>query len=44
MKTAGIGPMYQRYNAVLQKPYIKDLARQIVGPEYSYKWAYVEKH
>ncbi|MGX7420142.1 peptide ABC transporter substrate-binding protein [Carnobacterium gallinarum] len=43
MKTAGIGPMYQRYNAVLQKPYIKDMVRQLVGPEYSYKWAYVTK-
>ncbi|MDT1997452.1 peptide ABC transporter substrate-binding protein [Carnobacterium divergens] len=44
LKTAGIGPIYQRYNAVLEKPFVKDVGMQLVGPEYSYKWAYVTSH
>ena len=42
MDTAGIAPIYQRYNAVLEKPYVKDIAAHLVGAEYSYKWAYVD--
>ena len=41
METAGIAPIYQRYNSVLEKPYVKDIAAHLVGAEYSYKWAYV---
>ena len=42
METAGIAPIYQRYNSVLEKPYVKDIAAHLVGAEYSYKWAYVD--
>ena len=40
---AGIGPVYQRANAVLEKDYVHDIGEHLVGAEYSYKWAYVEK-
>jgi oligopeptide transport system substrate-binding protein len=39
MEDAGIAPLYQRSYAVLQKPYVTDLAEHLVGAEYSYKWA-----
>ncbi len=42
MDTAGVAPVYQRVYAVLEKPYVKDLATHLVGADYSYKWAYVE--
>ncbi|MCA9766653.1 MAG: peptide ABC transporter substrate-binding protein [Carnobacterium sp.] len=42
METAGIAPIYQRYNSVLEKPYAKDIVSHLVGAENSYKWAYVE--
>lgn len=41
---AAIGPIYQRYNAILEKPYVKNIGTHLVGPEYSYKWASVENH
>ncbi|TFI65274.1 peptide ABC transporter substrate-binding protein [Carnobacterium divergens] len=44
MDTAGIAPIYQRYNSVLQKPYVKDIGVHLVGANYTYKWAYVESH
>lgn len=42
MDTAGVAPVYQRVYAILEKPYVKDLATHLVGADYSYKWAYVE--
>ncbi|MEG0267992.1 MAG: peptide ABC transporter substrate-binding protein [Carnobacterium sp.] len=38
---AAIGPIYQRYNAILKKPYVEDIGTHLVGPEYSFKWASV---
>ncbi|SEK27983.1 oligopeptide transport system substrate-binding protein [Carnobacterium iners] len=42
METAGIAPIYQRYNSVLEKPYAKDIVSHLVGAENSFKWAYVD--
>lgn len=39
---AAIVPMYYRSRLGLAKPYIKDWAWHIIGPEYSLKWAYIE--
>ncbi|MCA9766652.1 MAG: peptide ABC transporter substrate-binding protein [Carnobacterium sp.] len=41
LEEAAIGPIYQRYNAILKKPYVKDIGTHLVGPEYSFKWASV---
>lgn len=38
---AAIGPIYQRYNAILKKPYVENIGTHLVGPEYSFKWASV---
>ncbi|QDP39788.1 peptide ABC transporter substrate-binding protein [Radiobacillus deserti] len=40
---AAIAPMYQEGVAQLWKPYVKDVFKNQIGPEYSYKWAYIEK-
>ncbi len=40
---AAIAPIYQRYNAILEKPYVKNIGKHLVGPEYSFKWASIEK-
>ncbi|GEQ32903.1 oligopeptide ABC transporter substrate-binding protein [Marinilactibacillus psychrotolerans] len=42
MDTAGIAPVYQRAYAVLEKPYVKDIAVHLTGADYSYKWAHIE--
>ncbi len=39
---AGIGPLYQRGSAQLQQPYVKGVLTNSFGPDYSYKWAYIE--
>jgi oligopeptide transport system substrate-binding protein len=39
---AGIGPLYQRGTAQLQKPYVKNVYVNSFGPDYSYKWASIE--
>lgn len=39
---AAIGPLYQRGTAQLLKPYVKNVPIHPFGPEYSYKWAYIE--
>ena len=38
-----IAPVYQRANAVLEKDYVSGIAEHLVGAEYTYKWATVEK-
>lgn len=43
MKDAAIGPIYQRANAVLQKDYVEGIAEHLVGADYTYKWASVNK-
>ncbi|MDC3425424.1 peptide ABC transporter substrate-binding protein [Aquibacillus sp. 3ASR75-11] len=40
---AAIAPMYQEGVAQLWKPYVKDVFKNLIGPEYSYKFAYIEK-
>ncbi|WP_017754632.1 peptide ABC transporter substrate-binding protein [Calidifontibacillus oryziterrae] len=39
---AVLAPLYQRGRAVLQKSYVKNLIVHPFGPEYSFKWAYIE--
>lgn len=39
---AVVAPLYQRGRALLQKHYVKDLIVHPFGPEYSFKWAYIE--
>ena len=41
LEDAAIGPIYQRYNAILKKPYVENIGTHLVGPEYSFKWASV---
>ena len=43
MDDAGIGPVYQRANAVLEKDYVEGIAEHLVGADYTYKWATVNK-
>lgn len=43
MDDAGIGPVYQRANAVLEKDYVEGIAEHLVGADYTYKWAHVNK-
>ncbi|MFZ3589225.1 peptide ABC transporter substrate-binding protein [Bacillus sp. DJP31] len=39
---AGIGPLFQRGTAQLLQPYVKGVLNNSFGPDYSYKWAYIE--
>lgn len=39
---AALAPIYQRGRSVVQQPYVKDLIIHPFGPEYSYKWTYLE--
>jgi len=39
----GIAPLYYRSRLGLKKPYIKDWTWHIIGPQYSLKWADVQK-
>lgn len=41
-KDAVLAPLHQRGRAVLQKHYVKDLIVHPFGPEYSFKWTYIE--
>lgn len=43
LEEAAIGPIYQRYNAILEKPYVEDIGTHLVGPEFSFKWASVSE-
>jgi len=43
MEDAAIAPIYQRGAAQLWKPYVKGVVVHPFGPDYSYKWAYIEK-
>ncbi|TCS96911.1 peptide ABC transporter substrate-binding protein [Hazenella coriacea] len=38
----GVAPIYFRGLIFLEKPHVKGLVRHAIGPDYSYKWAYVE--
>ncbi|MDR6226898.1 peptide ABC transporter substrate-binding protein [Desmospora profundinema] len=40
---AGVAPLYYEAQAFIQKPHVKNLFRHPVGPEYSLKWARIEK-
>ncbi|MBO9128152.1 peptide ABC transporter substrate-binding protein [Bacillus sp. 165] len=40
---AAISPVYQRGVAVIEKPYVKGIAKHTFGGDYSYKWAYINK-
>ncbi|KQL54986.1 peptide ABC transporter substrate-binding protein [Heyndrickxia shackletonii] len=42
-KDAAIAPIYQKAIAVLQKPYVKGIVKHPFGPDYSYKWASIQK-
>ncbi|QAS51398.1 peptide ABC transporter substrate-binding protein [Halobacillus litoralis] len=39
---AVIAPLYQRAKAQLWKPYIKNVTANPMGPDYTYKYAYIE--
>ncbi|MBM6615500.1 peptide ABC transporter substrate-binding protein [Desemzia sp. RIT804] len=43
LEDGAIGPIYQRANAVLEKDYVSGIAEHLVGADYTYKWATVEK-
>jgi oligopeptide transport system substrate-binding protein len=40
---AGVAPLYYEGQAFIEKPYVKNLYRHPVGPEYSLKWVEIEK-
>jgi oligopeptide transport system substrate-binding protein len=40
---AAIAPLYQRGSAKLTQPYVKNVFENSFGPDYSYKWAKIEK-
>ncbi len=40
---AVIAPLYQRAKAQLWKPYVKNVTANPMGPDYTYKYAYIEK-
>ncbi|MGP4082194.1 peptide ABC transporter substrate-binding protein [Pseudalkalibacillus sp. R45] len=40
---AVLAPLYQRARAQLWQPYVKNVYTNSFGPDYSYKWAYIEK-
>lgn len=42
MEEAAIGPLYQRATSSLWKPYVKNVIRNPMGPDFSFKWAYIE--
>ncbi|QFF98243.1 peptide ABC transporter substrate-binding protein [Psychrobacillus glaciei] len=37
-----IGPVYQKGAMILEKSYVKGIAKHPFGGDYSYKWAYIE--
>ncbi|MBM6618282.1 peptide ABC transporter substrate-binding protein [Bacillus suaedaesalsae] len=39
---AALVPLYQRGSAQLWQPYVKNVYVNSFGPDYSYKWAYIE--
>jgi oligopeptide transport system substrate-binding protein len=39
---AASATIYQRGRSLIQKPYVKVLIIHPFGPEYSYKWTYLE--
>lgn len=38
---AAIAPIYQRGDAIIEKPKVEGIVRHPVGGDYSYKWAYI---
>ncbi|MDM5189237.1 peptide ABC transporter substrate-binding protein [Bacillus sp. DX4.1] len=40
---AAIAPVFQRGNAIIQKPKVKGIVLHPVGGDYSYKWAYISE-
>ncbi|QHE51456.1 peptide ABC transporter substrate-binding protein [Pontibacillus sp. HMF3514] len=44
MNDAAIGPLYQRASASVWKPYVKDVIRNPMGPDFTFKWAYINKN
>ncbi|MCA0982932.1 peptide ABC transporter substrate-binding protein [Halobacillus yeomjeoni] len=40
---AVLAPLYQRARAQLWKPYVKNVTVNPMGPDYTYKYAYIEK-
>nr|WP_229722256.1 peptide ABC transporter substrate-binding protein [Priestia taiwanensis] len=43
LEDAAILPVYQFGQSYLQKPYVKDIAKHMIGGDYSYKWADIKK-
>jgi len=43
MEDAAIGPLYQRATSSVWKPYVKNVIRNPMGPDFSFKWAYIDK-
>ncbi|SDX05496.1 oligopeptide transport system substrate-binding protein [Marininema mesophilum] len=42
MDDAGVSPLFYESQAYVQKPYVKQLYRLPIGPEYSLKWTYIQ--
>ncbi|MFC4076238.1 peptide ABC transporter substrate-binding protein [Salinithrix halophila] len=42
MEDAGVAPLFYESQAYVQKPYVKNLFRHPIGPEYTLKWTYIE--
>jgi len=43
MEDAAIGPLYQRASASVWQPYVKGVIRNPMGPDFTFKWASIEK-
>ena len=41
LEDAAIAPLYQRGDAIVQRPKVKGIVHHPVGGDYSYKWAYI---
>ncbi|SFS63803.1 peptide ABC transporter substrate-binding protein [Marininema halotolerans] len=42
MDESGVVPLFYESQAYVQKPYVKQLYRLPIGPEYTLKWAYIQ--
>jgi oligopeptide transport system substrate-binding protein len=43
LEDAAIAPVYQLGQSYVQKPYVKGITKHMIGGDYSYKWASIEK-
>ncbi|MGG3446716.1 peptide ABC transporter substrate-binding protein [Bacillus nitratireducens] len=43
LEDAAIAPLYQRGDALIQRPKVKGIIHHPVGGDYSYKWAYISE-